>query len=71
MNKNQVLAIVAVAAILALPFILSTYGIRLAGELFIMSIFALSLGLLMGYAGLTSFGHASFFSERAYMWSRY
>lgn len=67
MNKNQVLAIVAVAAILALPFILSTYGIRLAGELFIMSIFALSLGLLMGYAGLTSFGHASFFGTGVYV----
>ncbi|MEB3100563.1 branched-chain amino acid ABC transporter permease [Ferviditalea candida] len=67
MNKNKVLSIAAAIVILLLPSILSTYGIRLGGELFIMSIFALSLGLLMGYAGLTSFGHASFFGTGLYV----
>lgn len=67
MNKNTVISLVAVVLILALPGSLSTYGVRLAGELFIMSIFELSLGLLMGYAGLTSFGHASFFGTGVYV----
>jgi branched-chain amino acid transport system permease protein len=67
MTKNRVISIIAVLVILALPSVLSTYGIRLGGELFIMSIFALSLGLLMGFAGLTSFGHASFFGTGVYV----
>jgi ABC-type branched-chain amino acid transport system, permease component len=66
MNKKWIISIAAVGIILLLPMILSSYGIRLASEFYIMSIFSLSLGLIMGYVGLTSFGHAAFFGAGVY-----
>jgi branched-chain amino acid transport system permease protein len=38
----------------------------IATEIFIMAIFAMSLGLILGYAGLVSLGHAAFFGAGAY-----
>ncbi len=61
MNAALVLILV-----LILPVILSEYGIYLTTEIFIMAIFAMSLGLIMGYAGLVSLGHAAFFGIGAY-----
>lgn len=49
-----------------LSFVLSSYGIYLATEIYIKAIFAMSLGLLMGYAGLASLGHAAFFGLGSY-----
>jgi len=66
-EKNRIILFALGAIIiLLLPNVLSTYGIKLTSELYIMSIFALSLGLIMGYAGLPSFGHAAFFGLGAY-----
>lgn len=58
--------LVLTAAILALPLSLSSFGISVAAEVFIMAIFAISLGLIIGYAGLVSLGHAAFFGAGAY-----
>ncbi|MEX2462592.1 MAG: branched-chain amino acid ABC transporter permease [Paenibacillaceae bacterium] len=63
---NSLIPLISGAMVLALPIVLSTYGIKLASEVFIMSIFALSLGLIVGYAGLVSLGHAAFFGIGAY-----
>lgn len=66
MRKGLLIPLVVLIAIFVLPIFLSTYGTMLVSELFIMSIFALSLGLIMGYAGLISFGHAAFFGIGVY-----
>lgn len=52
--------------VLVLPLILSSFGTNLATEIFFMAVFALSLGLIMGYTGLVSLGHAAFFGTGAY-----
>jgi branched-chain amino acid transport system permease protein len=60
-----VLAGIAVV-LLVLPLALSRYGLTLATEVCIMAMFAMSLGLLVGYAGLASLGHAAYFCIGAY-----
>ncbi|MCL6638028.1 MAG: branched-chain amino acid ABC transporter permease [Alicyclobacillus sp.] len=64
-QKYLSLAVLAVVT-LALPWVISDYGVNLATEVLIMSIFAISLGLIMGYAGMVSLGHAAFFGIGAY-----
>lgn len=54
------------ALVLVLPLVLPSFGVSVATEVFIMAIFAMSLGLIMGYAGLVSLGHAAFFGVGAY-----
>ncbi|ATY85456.1 branched-chain amino acid ABC transporter permease [Kyrpidia spormannii] len=66
MKKTLLSAIVLVAVTAALPWVLGDYGVNLATEVYIMAILAMSLGLLMGYAGLVSLGHAAFFGIGAY-----
>lgn len=51
---------------LSLPNFLSIYGVTLLTEIFIYSIFAMSLNLLIGYLGLVSLGHATFFAVGGY-----
>jgi branched-chain amino acid transport system permease protein len=52
--------------VLALPLVLSPFGVSVATEIFILAVFAMSLGLIIGYAGLISLGHAAFFGTGAY-----
>ncbi|BCJ88214.1 branched-chain amino acid ABC transporter permease [Effusibacillus dendaii] len=66
MKKKFPISLAAVILILALPFVLSSYSVSLFTEMFVISIFALSLGLIIGYAGLVSLGHAAFFGAGAY-----
>lgn len=66
MKTNSLIPLISGVMVLALPAVLSSYGIKLASEIFIMSIFAISLGLIIGYAGLVSLGHAAFFGIGAY-----
>jgi branched-chain amino acid transport system permease protein len=57
----------AVLAILALyPLMVPDYPRTLVSEIFIFAILAMSLDLLLGYTGLTSLGHATFFGFGAY-----
>jgi branched-chain amino acid transport system permease protein len=44
----------------------STFYIQLCSKILIMSVLAMSLDLLVGYAGLVSLGHAAFFGAAAY-----
>jgi len=63
----RLLAAAAVLAVLiALPFGLSEYYVSLATRMIILALFAMSLDLLLGYAGLASLGHAAFFGVSAY-----
>lgn len=60
-----VLLVMLLAA--ALPFFAEKYYVDLATRIMILSVFALSLQLLVGQTGLVSFGHAAFFGIAAYV----
>jgi branched-chain amino acid transport system permease protein len=58
--------LLAAAVLLALPLFLDTYTPTI---LLIWALFALSLGLMWGYAGLLSFGHTAYFGLGAYVYA--
>ncbi|WP_044737195.1 branched-chain amino acid ABC transporter permease [Geobacillus kaustophilus] len=66
MKKLLLGVVLLIALVFAMPLVLSDFGINLATEIYIMAIFAMSLGLIMGYAGMVSLGHAGFFGIGAY-----
>jgi len=49
-----------------LPFVLTPNYLVLASQIAISALFALSLDLILGYAGIVSLGHAAFFGVGAY-----
>src|SRR6478609_9039310 len=49
-----------------LPFVLTPDYLSLASQIAITALFALSLDLILGYAGIVSLGHAAFFGAGAY-----
>ena len=57
----------AVAAIAVFPSFAGNYPVKLLQEILIWGIFAMSLDLLMGYAGMVSFGHSAFFGIGGYV----
>jgi branched-chain amino acid transport system permease protein len=65
-NRTRIAGLVALLALLALPFAVSDYSRTLIAEIFIFAIFAMSLDLLLGFTGLMSLGHAAFFGLGAY-----
>src|SRR5690242_8994001 len=63
------LYLVLIAIVLALPAVVADvfpFGVSLATSILVFSIFTMSLDLLLGYAGLPSFGHAAFLGLGAY-----
>jgi branched-chain amino acid transport system permease protein len=58
-------AVVVAAA--AFPLVAGNYPVKLLQEILIWGIFAMSLDLLMGYAGMVSFGHSAFFGIGGYV----
>ena len=49
-----------------LPFVLFPNYLSLASQIAVAALFALSLDLILGYAGVVSLGHAAFFGIGAY-----
>src|ERR1700675_3353917 len=49
-----------------LPYVLVPSYLALASQIAITALFALSLDLILGYAGIVSLGHAAFFGVGAY-----
>jgi len=49
-----------------LPFVIFPNYLALASQIAIAALFALSLDLILGYAGIVSLGHAAFFGMGAY-----
>src|SRR6185312_12936493 len=49
-----------------LPFVLFPNYLSLASQIAITALFALSLDIILGYAGIVSLGHAAFFGIGAY-----
>lgn len=66
-TRSPILLILAFAAASAIagPF-LPSYYVGLLSQSLIFAIFAMSLDVLVGYAGLPSLGHAAFFGTGAY-----
>jgi branched-chain amino acid transport system permease protein len=60
-----IVALLAIVA-LAVPLLGDTYYIKFATRIAIYGLAALSVDILLGYAGLVSFGHAAFFGVGAY-----
>ena len=58
--------VVVLAGLASLPFWAPIFWINVASQALIFGIFAMSLDLLLGYAGLPSFGHAAFYGVGAY-----
>jgi branched-chain amino acid transport system permease protein len=58
--------LIALLAMACVPWIGSRYYTFLATDMVILALFATSLNLLLGSAGLVSFGHAAYFGIGAY-----
>jgi branched-chain amino acid transport system permease protein len=54
-------------AVAAFPAVAGAYPVKLLQEILIWGVFAMSLDLLMGYAGMVSFGHSAFFGIGGYV----
>ncbi|MBZ4659119.1 MAG: branched-chain amino acid transporter permease [Desulfacinum sp.] len=67
-NPGSVLpGIALVGGLLAAPLFLPLYHVNLLTEVIVFALYAVSYNLLLGYAGLLSFGHAMFFGTGAYV----
>lgn len=63
----RIWVVVALIVFAILPLVSGEFYVNLTSQIFIAAIFAASLNLLVGYAGLTSLGHASFLGLAAYL----
>lgn len=59
-------AAAVVVVLVFVPSLVSQFHTRLATEILIWALFAMSLDLLLGYTGLPSLGHAAYFGVAAY-----
>jgi len=70
MSKNTKASYVFIAALFAaaaaVPLVLKQYHVNMLTEIIIFALYAVSYNLLLGYAGLLSFGHAMFFGTGAF-----
>ncbi len=67
MRRRSLLVLATVlGALLLAPLLGSRYLIDLSTEVLIYALFALSLNVLVGYAGNVSFGHAAYFAIGGY-----
>jgi branched-chain amino acid transport system permease protein len=57
----------AFLVLVALPPLYSSYWITLLTQMLIFAVLAMSLDILLGYTGLSSFGHAGFFGAAGYV----
>jgi branched-chain amino acid transport system permease protein len=66
-NGRTFFLAVAIGALLTLPFWMhGVYYVNVASQILFYAVFALGLNVLVGYAGLTSLGHAALFGVAAY-----
>ncbi|WP_426956628.1 ABC transporter permease [Muricoccus radiodurans] len=65
-QSEWIVTALALAAVLALPFIADAYFTRVATEVLIFALAAFSLNFLVGAGGIVSFGHAAYFGLGAY-----
>ncbi|HYL89151.1 MAG TPA: branched-chain amino acid ABC transporter permease [Burkholderiales bacterium] len=65
-RSSQILLVISLVALAAFPFVGEKFYIQFVTKVMIMAIFAMSLDLLVGQAGLVSLGHALPFGLAAY-----
>ena len=65
-RSMQVVVAVALLALLAFPVVGSDFYTGMVAQMMILSIFAMSLDLLLGVTGLVSLGHAAYFGLAGY-----
>jgi branched-chain amino acid transport system permease protein len=65
-RSMQVVVALVLLALLAFPFVGSEFYAGMVAQMMILGIFAMSLDLLLGVAGLVSLGHAAFFGLAGY-----
>jgi branched-chain amino acid transport system permease protein len=66
-SKAKIIGLLLAFFVLAvLPPFYSSYWVTLFTQMLIFAILAMSLDVLLGYTGLSSFGHAAFFGAGAY-----
>lgn len=61
------LGAIALVLLVALPFVAGDFYINLATQVLIAVVFSASLNILVGYAGLSSLGHAAFLGFAGYI----
>ena len=67
MSARNLVIVIAVALLAALPFWMGgIYYVNVASQILFYAVFALGLNVLVGYAGLTSLGHAGLFGVASY-----
>ena len=69
MSRSRSLAMAAVLIVIALallPLVAEKFTVQFATRILVMAMFAMSLNLLVGQAGLVSLGHAAFFGIGGY-----
>ncbi len=71
MNKKRALLLTAMLLLALFPLVGESFYVQLVTKVMIMSIFAMSLDLLVGYTGLVSLGHAAFFGLAGYALARF
>jgi branched-chain amino acid transport system permease protein len=67
MTRPRAAAAAALALAALFPLAAGSYPVKLLQEILIWGIFAMSLDLLMGRAGMVSFGHSAFFGLGGYV----
>lgn len=65
--KPKIPGLLLLSALALLPAVSGEYYVNLGSQMLIAVIFASSLNLLVGYAGLTSLGHAAYLGLSAYI----
>lgn len=66
MRKVPMKGFVLFLIMVFVPFFLSLYYVNMFSEILILSVFAVSLNILVGQTGMVSLGHAAFFGVGAY-----
>lgn len=66
MSAQRVWLLALGGALIGLPWLAGEFYVNLVSQIFIAAIFAASLNLLVGYAGLPSLGHAAYLGVAAY-----
>lgn len=65
-NAHYLLIAVLFALGAVMPLVLKQYHLNMLTEIIVFALYAVSYNLLLGYAGLLSFGHAMFFGMGAF-----
>lgn len=69
-SVRRLLLVLMLVGALLLPQVASNYTVRVAALILVMAVFAVGLNLILGFAGLLSFGQAALFGIGAYITAR-